>query len=442
MRILSFKGGIHPHDNKSLSANHPIKLLNPGDELIYPLSQHIGAPAKAIVAKGDHVLVGQIIANGNGMISANVASSVSGTVKTIDLRLAPTVFFVDCIVITNDHQYQSIPEYNITNDYHNYSSMQIRELIAHAGIVGLGGAGFPSAIKNTPKDDDSIKYVIINGAECEPYLTSDYRLMLEETDKLIAGIKIQLQLFKNAKAIIAIEDNKPEALAHLKKVVVDEDKIEIAALPTKYPQGSERVLIKVLTNQTIVNGMLPADVGCIVSNVASIIAIYEAVALNIPLIEKIVTVTGDAIFQPQNFKVRLGTKYQTLVDACGGFKVHPQKIISGGPMMGTALFNLDVPVSKTSSALVCLSEDEVSKTAPTACIHCGRCVDVCPIGLIPQLLYRYARTGDKENFLKVHGNDCMECGCCTFTCPAKRNMTQSFKKIKKAINDDRKKGAK
>ncbi len=266
--------------------------------------------------------------------------------------------------------------------------------------------------------------------------------MLEETDKLIAGIKIQLQLFKNAKAIIAIEDNKPEALAHLKKVVVDEDKIEIAALPTKYPQGSERVLIKVLTNQTIVNGMLPADVGCIVSNVASIIAIYEAVALNIPLIEKIVTVTGDAIFQPQNFKVRLGTKYQTLVDACGGFKVHPQKIISGGPMMGTALFNLDVPVSKTSSALVCLSEDEVSKTAPTACIHCGRCVDVCPIGLIPQLLYRYARTGDKENFLKVHGNDCMECGCCTFTCPAKRNMTQSFKKIKKAINDDRKKGAK
>lgn len=408
MRILSFKGGIHPHDNKSLSANHPIKLLNPGDELIYPLSQHIGAPAKAIVAKGDHVLVGQIIANGNGMISANVASSVSGTVKTIDLRLAPTGFFVDCIVITNDHQYQSIPEYNTTNDYHNYSSMQIRELIAHAGIVGLGGAGFPSAIKNTPKDDDSIKYVIINGAECEPYLTSDYRLMLEETDKLIAGIKIQLQLFKNAKAIIAIEDNKPEALAHLKKVVVDEDKIEIAALPTKYPQGSERVLIKVLTNQTIVNGMLPADVGCIVSNVASIIAIYEAVALNIPLIEKIVTVTGDAIF----------------------------------PMMGTALFNLDVPVSKTSSALVCLSEDEVSKTAPTACIHCGRCVDVCPIGLIPQLLYRYARTGDKENFLKVHGNDCMECGCCTFTCPAKRNMTQSFKKIKKAINDDRKKGAK
>ena len=200
-------------------------------------------------------------------------------------------------------------------------------------------------------------------------------------------------------------------------------------------------MIKVLTNQTIVNGMLPADVGCIVSNVASIIAIYEAVALNIPLIEKIVTVTGDAIFQPQNFKVRLGTKYQTLVDACGGFKVHPQKIISGGPMMGTALFNLDVPVSKTSSALVCLSEDEVSKTAPTACIHCGRCVDVCPIGLIPQLLYRYARTGDKENFLKVHGNDCMECGCCTFTCPAKRNMTQSFKKIKKAINDDRKKGA-
>lgn len=442
MKKFTFKGGIHPNDNKFISANCPIKTLLPGDELIFPLSQHIGAPAKAIVKKGDHVLAGQIIANGSGMISANVSSSVSGTVKAIDSRLVATGFYTDCIVITNDHQYQTIPEYNTVNNYQNYNSTQIRELIAHAGIVGLGGAGFPSAVKNTPKDDDSIKYVIINGAECEPYLTSDYRLMLEETEKLIAGIKIQLQLFKNAKAIIAIEDNKPDALTHIKNAIKNEPKIEIATLQTKYPQGSERVLIKVLTNQTITSNMLPADVGCIVSNVASVIAIYDAVALNIPLIEKVVTVTGDVINKPQNFKVRLGTKYQILVDACDGFKIHPQKIISGGPMMGTALFNLEIPVSKTSSALVCLSEDEVSKNAPTACIHCGRCVDVCPIGLIPQLLYRYAKNGDKDNFLKVHGNDCMECGCCTYTCPAKRNMTQSFKKIKKSINDDRKKGAK
>ena len=266
--------------------------------------------------------------------------------------------------------------------------------------------------------------------------------MLEETEKLIAGIKIQLQLFKNAKAIIAIEDNKPDAISQIENAIKNEPKIEIAILQTKYPQGSERVLIKVLTNQNIKNGMLPADVGCIVSNVASIIAIYDAVALNIPLIEKIVTVTGDVISKPQNFRVRLGTKYQILVDACDGFKIHPQKIISGGPMMGTALFNLEIPVSKTSSALVCLSEDEVSKNTPTPCIHCGRCVSVCPIGLIPQLLYRYAKNGDKDNFLKVHGSDCMECGCCTYICPAKRNMTQSFKKIKKAINDDRQKGAK
>lgn len=442
MKKFSFKGGVHPCDNKDLSAQFSIEPLNPGEELIFPLSQHIGAPAKPIVSKGDSVLVGQIIANGNGIISANVSSSVSGTVKAIDSRLGPTGFFVDCIVISNDHKYQTIPEYNTSNDYRSYSNTQIRELIAHAGIVGLGGAGFPSAVKNTPKNDDSIKYIIINGAECEPYLTSDYRLMLEETEKLIAGIKIQLQLFKNAKAIIAVEDNKPDALLHLNSAVINETKIQIVSLPTKYPQGSERVLIKVLTNQTITSGMLPADVGCIVSNVASIIAIYEAVAFNIPLIEKVVTVTGDAINQPRNFKVRLGTKYQELVDACGGFKIHPQKIISGGPMMGTALFNLDIPVSKTSSALVCLNEDEVSKSAPTPCIHCGRCVKACPIGLIPQLLYRYARSGDKENFLKVHGNDCMECGCCTYTCPAKRNMTQSFKKIKKAIINDKKEGAK
>lgn len=442
MKKFSFKGGVHPHDNKDLSAQYAIKQIDPGDELIFPLSQHIGAPAKPIVSKGDTVLVGQIIANGNGMISASVSSSVSGTVKAIDSRLGPSGFFVDCIIITNDHQYKTISEYNTKNDYQNYTNDHIRELIAKAGIVGLGGAGFPSAVKNKPKDDNSIKYVIINGAECEPYLTSDYRLMLEQTDKLIAGIKIQLQLFKNAKAIIAVEDNKPDALEHLKKATSNELNIEVASLPTKYPQGSERVLIKVLTNQTIVSGMLPADVGCIVSNIASIIAIYEAVAFNIPLIEKVVTVTGDAINQPRNFKVRLGTKYQELVDACGGFKIHPQKIISGGPMMGTALFNLDIPVSKTSSALVCLSEDEVSKNSPTPCIHCGRCVDACPIGLIPQLLYRYAKSNNKEMFLKIHGNDCMECGCCTYICPAKRNMTQSFKKIKKAINDDKKKGAK
>lgn len=442
MKKFSFKGGVHPNDHKKLSAALPIELLDPGDELVFPLSQHIGAPATPIVKKGDQVLVGQIIAQKNGFISANVASSVSGVVKAIDSRLVPSGFYSDCIIITNDHQYQTIENYNTLNDYHNYSSNQIRELIELAGIVGLGGAGFPSAVKDSPKDAEAIKYIIINGAECEPYLTSDYRLMLEETDKLIEGIKIQLKLFKNAKAIIAIEDNKPLALKHLNEVIKDEPKIEVAALPTKYPQGSERVLIKVLTGQTVVAGMLPADVGCIVNNVASIIAIYDAVALNIPLIEKIVTVTGDAINQPKNFKVRLGTKYQVLVDACDGFKVHPQKIISGGPMMGTALFNLEIPVSKTSSALVCLSEDEVSKATPTACIHCGRCVDGCPIGLIPQMLYRYARIGDKENFIKVHGMDCMECGCCTYSCPAKRNMTQSFKRIKKAINDDRKKGAK
>lgn len=442
MKKFSFKGGIHPNDNKMISADHPIESLLPNDELIFPLSQHIGAPAKPVVNKGDNVLAGQIIANGNGMISANVVSSISGKVKAIETRLTPTGFYCESIVIINDHQYTTVENYNTPNDYQNFTNTQIRELIAHAGIVGLGGAGFPSAVKNTPKDDDAIKYVIINGAECEPYLTSDYRLMLEESDKLISGIKIQLQMFKNAKAIIAIEDNKPEAIKLLSQKTANDPRIEVIPLQTKYPQGGERVLIKVLTGNTIVSGMLPSDVGCIVSNVASIIAIYEAVAFNVPLIEKIVTVTGDAINQPKNFRVRLGTKYQELVDACGGFKIHPQKIISGGPMMGTALFNLDIPVSKTSSALVCLSEDEVSKNIPTACIHCGRCVDACPIGLIPQLLYRYAKTGDKENFMKVHGMDCMECGCCTYICPAKRNMTQSFKKIKKTINDDRKKGVK
>ena len=438
MKKFNFKGGVHPKDNKKLSASAPIKQLDPGDELVFPLSQHIGVSAKAIVKKGDNVLLGQIIAKSNGAISANISSSVSGIVKTIEPRLCATGFYGECIVINNDHLDQTISNYNLKNDYQNFNKQQIRELINQAGIVGLGGAGFPSALKNSPQNDEAIKHLIINGAECEPYLTSDYRLMLEETNKLIEGIKIQLKLFKNANAIIAIEDNKPQAIELLKQATINEPNIQVAKLQTKYPQGSERVLIKALTNHNIVSGMLPADVGCIVSNVASIIAIYDAVALNIPLIEKVVTVTGNAIKQPQNFKVRLGTKYQILVDACGGFNTTPKKLISGGPMMGTALFDLDIPVSKTSSALLCLSNDEIAKNTQTACIHCGRCVQACPIGLVPQLLYQYANENDQDGFIRVHGLNCMECGCCTYTCPAKRDMTQAFKRIKKEINDTKK----
>ena len=405
---------------------------------MFHLSQHIGAPAKAIVNKGDQVLVGQVIGEANGFVSANVISSVSGVVKTIEPRMSVSGLKSDAIVISNDHEYKAIDGFNEPCDYTTLSREEIIDKIKKAGVVGLGGAGFPTHVKVNPKDSDSIEYIIINGAECEPYLTSDYRLMLEEPKKIIEGLKIVLSLFNNAKVIIGIEDNKPEAIKILSDLCVNEANIKICSLKTKYPQGGERSLIYALTNKKIYSRMLPSDVGCIVDNIATICAIYDAVALNKPLIDKVITITGDCVNHPCNIISRFGSSYQYLVDQVNGFKSYPEKIISGGPMMGTALFTLDIPLSKTSSALLALTHDEVASITPTACIHCGRCVEVCPSRIIPQKAYKAAVKGDRVAFEAADGMECCECGCCTYVCPAKRNMTQSFKKLKRQVMASRK----
>ena len=306
-------------------------------------------------------------------------------------------------------------------------------------MSGVEAQSFPTHVKLTPKDENAIDYVIVNGAECEPYLTSDYRMLIEEPEKIVGGLKVILQLFDNAKGVIAIENNKPEAIKKLTEMVKDEPKITVCPLLTKYPQGGERSIIYAVTGRKVNSSMLPADAGCIVDNIDTVASIYNAVCKTTPLIRKIITVTGDAIAEPQNFEVRLGTNYQRLVEAAGGFKQEPEKMISGGPMMGQALFSLDIPVMKNSSALTCFTKDQVAAFEPTACIRCGRCVEACPGNLMPQKMAQAAMHNDYDAFVKLNGMECYECGSCTFVCPARRPLTQTFKQARQYVAAQRRK---
>lgn len=429
MSRSTFLGGIHTYDGKELSMNKPTTVLLPKGDLVFPMLQHIGAPAKPLVSKGDKVLVGQKIGEAAGVISSNIISSVSGTVKNIDKRLTVSGDLVESVVVENDNNYQTMENFGAPQDFRKLSKTEIRALIKDAGIVGMGGAGFPTHVKLTPKDDNKIDYIIVNASECEPYLTSDYRMLIEEPEKVVEGLKIILRLFEKAKGLIAIEDNKPEAIKKLTELVGADGNIQVKVLKTKYPQGAERQLIYASTGRKMNSSMLPADVGCIVNNVDSVISIYMAVAMNTPLIRRIITVTGDAFKEPQNFQVRTGTSYSELVEAAGGFIAEPEKIISGGPMMGQALYSLDVPVTKTSSALLCFLKDETA-VIETPCIRCGKCVEVCPSRLIAQKLASYSARFDEESFAALHGMECCACGSCTYVCPAKRNLTQSIKQTR------------
>ncbi len=439
MGLLTFKGGVHPAEGKELSKDKPTRVLQPKGELVFPLSQHIGAPAKPIVAVGDTVLRGQIIAEAGGFVSSPIASSVSGTIKAIEPRRVPTGDMVNSIVIESDGAFREI-EYQEA-DADALSNDEIIARVQNAGVVGMGGAGFPTHVKLSPKEPGNIEYVIVNGAECEPYLTSDYRIMLDEPEKIVEGLRIMLKLFDNAKGIIAIENNKPECIAKLRELTADESRIDVAELLTKYPQGGERQLIYAVTKRSINSGMLPADAGCIVDNVETVVSVYNAVKLGKPVMNRVFTVTGDAVADPCNFEFYMGTSFKELLDAAGGFKEQPEKIISGGPMMGFALFDLDVPTTKTTSALLCMTRDEVAAadSVATACINCGRCVEACPEQIVPSRLSKFAQHGDKESFEKWHGMECVECGSCSFICPAKRQLAQYIKTMKKQILADRRK---
>lgn len=439
MSLLTFKGGIHPYEGKELTMDKPIETYLPKGELVYPLSQHIGAPAKPVVKKGDRVLVGQRIAEAGGFVSAHIHASVSGTVKNIEPRLTASGTKVESIIIENDGEYE-VMERPAPGNWQEMDRKDLLAVIQDAGIVGMGGAGFPTHVKLSPKNPDSIDYIIVNGSECEPYLTSDYRRMLEEPEKVVTGLEIVLHMFPQASGIIAIEDNKPEAIRIMKEQTADHPKIQVNVMKTKYPEGAERQLIYANTGRYINSGMLPADAGCIVHNVDTVTAIYKAVVEGVPLIDRIITISGDDIVDPKNFKVLLGTSLQELIEAAGGYlDGEPEKIISGGPMMGKAMFSTEVPAVKGSSAVLCMKKDEVAACEPSNCIRCGRCVAVCPGRVNPTKLASLAEHGKLDAFVEQDGMECCECGCCSYVCPAKRHLTQTIAATRKAILAGRKK---
>ena len=438
MKLLTFKGGIHPDDGKQLAKDKKIVSILPKEELVYPLSQHIGAPAKPVVKAGDRVLKGQKIAEAGGFVSASIFASVSGEVKGIEKRFNPSGAKVDSIVVENDFQYEEV-SYLPVKPLEEMTKEEIIDRIKEAGIVGMGGAGFPTHVKLSPKEPEKIDYVIANCAECEPYITADYRRMLENPEELISGMRVVLSIFPQAKGVFGVEDNKPDCIEKLRKLTEKESRMEVKALKTKYPQGAERQLIFATTGRAINSSMLPADAGCVVDNVETMIAIHTAVVEGKAVTERIVTLSGDAVKEPGNFKVLFGTNHQEVIEAGGGFKNPPEKIISGGPMMGFAMFTTDTPITKTSSSILGFTKDEVKANEPTACINCGRCVEVCPSRIIPSRLADLAERHDEEGFKKLEGLECIECGSCSYVCPAKRQLKQSIGTMRKIALVNRKK---
>lgn len=436
MEIKTFHGGVHPAEHKELSKESPLTQLLPKGELVYMTNQHIGKPASPVVKKGDRVLAGQIIAEAGGFVSANIVSSVSGTVKAVEPRKNASGGSAMAIVVENDGEYTLAEGVGVECDTNGLTGQEILSKVQKAGIVGMGGAGFPTHVKLTVKTPEKIDYVIANGAECEPYITCDDQLMRTKAAEIVEGMEYMLRLFPNAKGVVVVENNKPEAIAAMEQACQGHDRVYVQPVKTKYPQGGERSLITVITGKHLKMGMLPADAGCVVDNVATIYAIYRAVKFNEPLMERGFTVSGDAVQNPGNFIVKIGTSHQELVDACGGFKQDPKKVLSGGPMMGFAMTGLEAPICKNNNALTCLTVDEVeiAEGQMTACLRCGRCSRACPLGLSPQLMQVAAIRKDYDRYEhKLYGLDCIGCGCCTYGCPAKRPLMQLFKTTKAEI---------
>lgn len=436
---FTFKGGIHPYEGKELTEEKDVIDYLPQGDMVYPLSQHIGAPAKPIVKKGDRVLAGQLIAEAAGFVSANIHVSVSGTVKTIEPRLTSSGSKVNSIIIENDKQYETLAYTPNDKPLDELTREEVIDAIQKAGIVGMGGAGFPTHVKLSPKNLDDIDFIIVNASECEPYLTSDYRRIIDDSDKVIEGLRIVLAIFPNAQGIIAVEDNKPKAIKLLQDKLAGDARIRVNAMPTKYPEGAERQLIFANTGRYINSSMLPADAGCIVHNVDTVYAIYEAVREGKPLTERLVTVSGDAIKNPCNIRMKIGTNYQELIDCAEGFSKDPAKLVAGGPMMGKAIYTTDIPATKSSSAILALSEDAVAEMEPSACIRCGRCIEVCPGRVMPNKLATLAARNDIDAFVKNNGMECCECGCCSYVCPARRHLTQMIAGTRKLVLANKKK---
>jgi electron transport complex protein RnfC len=412
-------GGIHPPENK-LSANKYIEVLPLAEQMVVPLGQNLGAPSKALVKRGDKVKAGQLIGRGESFISANLHSPVSGTVAKLDNVVDSSGFRRPAVIINveGDEWVEGVDTSDDLVNTLDYTPEEIIQKVKDAGIVGMGGATFPTHVKLMVPPGKKAEFLIINGVECEPYLTADHRLMLEKGAEIMVGIQLLMKALKVEKAIIGIENNKPDAIAHLTDLAKSYAGVEVQAVKVKYPQGGEKQLIKALTNREVPSGKLPIEVGCVVQNVGTAFAVYEAVQKNKPLVERIITVTGKAVKKPSNFKVRIGTPVKHLIHAAEGMPENTGKIIGGGPMMGKALFSEEVPVVKGSSGILLMPEKESHRPVESACIRCSKCTQVCPMGLEPFLLSRYARIGRFEKVEEERVMDCIECGSCQYTCPA------------------------
>ncbi len=434
----TFKGGVHPDDGKRYAKDASYRTYLPQGELVFPMSQHIGKPAKPVVKKGDTVLAGQLIGEADGFVSANIVSSCSGTVKAVENRRTASGAKVMSVVIENDGQYTLAEGIGAERDYKTLGKEEILGSIQKAGIVGMGGAGFPVHVKLAPKNADEIRYIIANGAECEPYITCDDQLMRTKSVELAEGMRILLKLFPAAEGVFLIEENKPEAIAAMEKACAGDEKLKVHAAKCKYPQGGERSIIQVIAGIDLKLGMLPADAGCVVDNVATMYAIYQAVCKSTPLMERGFTVSGDVVKESCNLIVKIGTNMAEVLEAAGGIRdgKEAQKLLSGGPMMGMALADLNVPICKNNNALTVLGEDPVAlaEQQETACLRCGRCTRVCPLGLSPQEMMDAAK---RKRFVryekKLYGLECIACGSCTYVCPAKRPLMQTFKQTKAEI---------
>lgn len=442
MGLLSFNGGIHPPHNKKLTEAKSLERAAEPKVVYIPLSQHIGAPAKAIVNVGDNVKIGQKIGEMGGFVSANVHSSVSGTVKEIGTKRVPGGQMSSVIVIENDYKNEVCPDVKPYAPLEDLTQEEIMNAIKEAGIVGMGGATFPTHVKLSPPKDKTIDTIILNGAECEPYLTADHRLMLENPEPIVYGLKAMMKLLNVNNAYIGIEDNKPDCIKKMTEVVGNTEGIKVVGLKTKYPQGAEKQLIFACTGREVPSGGLPMDCAVVVTNVATSAQIGITLQTGMPLVERICTVTGSAISEPKNLIIKMGTLYSEIIEQCGGFKVEPGKVISGGPMMGIAQSTLDVAAVKGSSGILCLSKEEIKELEPSNCIRCGKCISVCPASIRPMNISAFAMKYDYDKAEEYRALDCIECGSCSFVCPAKRPLLQSIRVAKQEILAKRRRNAK